>query len=207
MRSYPENGKIYRQLTASATCFAWYWWREGRNIHTVYSLTVDRKTILSEPISSLVFVLFKTDKWTNKQNTSEIWINCFLSKRQQFNCLLLMHTPFSPSCSFASEEFIFLYSLTEFVISHQICTEICQPRNAWKQFNSNGLKEGGKKKLKSNMFFLYVLIKESLGSLFVMCQSFYAGKGVIYNNYHEGLLAPLLFLKKILLEKVRRVVL
>lgn len=57
------------------------------------------------------------------------------------------------------------------------------------------------------MFFLYVLIKESLGSLFVMCQSFYAGKGVIYNNYHEELLAPLLFLKKILLEKVRRVVL
>lgn len=145
MRSYPENGKIYRQLTASATCFAWYWWREGRNTHTVYSLTVDRKTILSEPISSLVFVLFKTDKRTNKQNTSEIWINCFLSKRQQFNCLLLMHTPFSPSCSFVSEEFIFLYSLMEFVISHQICTEICQPRNARKQFNSNGLKEGGKK--------------------------------------------------------------
>lgn len=57
------------------------------------------------------------------------------------------------------------------------------------------------------MFFLYVLIMESLGSLFVMCQSFYAGKGVVYNNYHEGLLAPLLFLKKILLEKVRRVVL
>lgn len=195
MRSYPENGKIYRQLTASATCFAWYWWREGRNTHTVYSLTVDRKTILSEPISSLVFVLFKTDKWTNKQNTSEIWINCFLSKRQQFNCLLLMHTPFSPSCSFVSEEFIFLYSLMEFVISHQICTEICQPRNARKQFNSNGLKEGGKK-TSNQTFFLYVLIKESLGSLFVMCQSFYAGKGVVYNNYHEGLLAPLLFLKK-----------
>lgn len=66
VRSCPENGKIYHQLTASATCFAWYWWREGRNAHTVYSLTVDRKTILSEPISSLVFVLFKTDKQTNK---------------------------------------------------------------------------------------------------------------------------------------------
>lgn len=118
-----------------------------------------------------------------------------------------MHTPISPSCSFMSEEVIVLYSLLEFAIFHQKCTKIYWPSNVQKQFNHNRLKKRKKNPQIKLVPFLYVLIKESLSSLFVTCQSFYAGKGVIYDNYQGALPDPHPSLKKILLEKVRSVVL